>query len=106
MLFLCPIPSPSVGRLAVVRAEQVSAVDEVLAAVHKGEETEVCSRFTASILIRCDLDAQLNLFDNGIGDGGAAAIARVLASNRTVTTVCVQHRVPVWWQPCGTHAHR
>jgi len=93
-------------RLAVARAEKVHAVTKALAAMHKGEKTYVCSRSTASILMRCDLDAQLNLFGKGIGDGGAAAIARVLASNHTVTTVCVQHRVTAWGQPCGTHAHR
>jgi len=56
--------------------------------------------------MRCDLDAQLRLNCKDIGDGGAAAIARALASNRAVSWVCVQHRVPAWWQPCGTHAHR
>jgi len=93
-------------RLAVARAEQVPAVAAALATMHKGKETMVCSRFTASILTRYDLDAQLNLSSQGIGDGGAAAIARVLASNRTVTRVCGQHRVPAWGHPCGTHAHR
>jgi len=81
-------------------------VAEALAAMHKGEETYVCLCVFLPILTRCDLDAQWNLYGKGIGDGGAAAIARVLASNRTVTLVCAQHRVPAWGQPCGTHAHR
>jgi len=82
------------GRLAVARAEQVPDVAEALAAMHKGEAKWVCSRSTASILKWCDLGAQLDLNCKGIGDGGAAAIARVLASNRTVAWVCAQHRVP------------
>jgi len=75
------------------------AVAEALATMHKGEKTEVCPHFMAFILVRCDLDAQLRLDREGIGDGGAAAIARALASNRTVTWVCVQHRVPAWGLP-------
>jgi len=92
-------------RLAVASAEQVPAVAEALAAMHKGKQTKVCLRSTASILTRCDLDAQLRLYGKDIGDGGAAAIARALASNHTVRTVCVQHRVPAWGQPCGMRAH-
>jgi len=88
------------GRLAVA-----PIVAEVLAAMHKGKLTRVCPHFTASILTRCDLDAQLRLADKGIGDRGAAAIARTLASNRTMTDVCVQHRVPEWGHPCGMQAH-
>jgi len=106
VVFCLPLCLPSMCRLAAARTEQVPAVAQALAAMHRGEETKVCSRFTASILTRCDLDAQLGLAGKGIGDGGAAAIARALASNRTVTVVCVQHRVPGWWQPCGSHAHR
>jgi len=103
---LRPFVPPSMCRLAVARAEQVPAVAEALAAMHNGEETDVCSRFTTSILMRCNLDAQVHLSCKGIGDGGATAFARALASNRTVTYVCVQHRVPAWGQPCGTHTHR
>jgi len=98
--------SPPMCRLAVAHAEQVPAVAEALAAMHKGKQTGVCSRFTSSILTRCDLDAQLDLIGKGIGDRGAAAIARALASNRSVTDVCALHRVFAWGHPCGTHAHR
>jgi len=35
----------------------------------------------------------------GINNGGAAAVARALSSNRTVERVCVQHRVPAWGKP-------
>jgi len=90
---------PSMCRLAVARAEQVPAVAQALAAMHKGEHMYVCPRSTASILTWCDLDAQLHLRGKGIGDGGAAAIARALASSRTLIRVCVQHRVPAWGQP-------
>jgi len=38
------------GRLAVARAEQVPAVAQALAAMHKGKVTSVCSRSTAPIL--------------------------------------------------------
>jgi len=93
-------------RLTVTPPEQVPAVAEALATMHKGEETYVCLLVFLPCLTRCDLDAQLDLGDKGIGDGGAAAIARVLASNHTVTDVCAQLRVTVWWQPCGTHARR
>jgi len=93
-------------RLAVARPEHVPAVSQTLAAMHKGKKTYVCLRVFLPSLTLCDLGAQLDLIGKGIGDGGAAAIARALASNRTVTNVCAQHRVPAWGQPCGTHAHR
>jgi len=86
-------------RLEVERAEQVPAVAEALARMHKGEDTRVCSRSMASILKRCDLDAQLDLIGECIGDGGTVAIARALASNHTVTWVCAKHRMPAWGQP-------
>jgi len=98
-LSVAPLYLPSMCRLAVARAEQVPAVAEALATMHEGKQTGVCSRFTASILMRCDLDAQLNFYGKVIGEGGAAAIARALASNHTVEWVCVQHRVPAWGRP-------
>jgi len=57
--------------------------------MNKGEDIIVCMRIFLPSLTRCDLDAQLNLSDKGIGDGGAAAIARVLASNNIATGLCV-----------------
>jgi len=39
--------------------------------MHKGKQTKVCSRFTASALTRRDLDTQLVLYGKVIGDGGA-----------------------------------
>jgi len=89
------------------RRSEVATVSDELSTLSEDDATLEggLAERVAHCLAMGEAGADWQLIGKGIGNGGAA-IARVLASNHTVEWVCVQHRVPAWWQPCGTHAHR
>jgi len=81
-----------------------AAIAEAVAALQTGNAKSVCysGQRTISTPRRCDSRwIQLDLGGKNIGDAGAAYLAKVLASNQALKSVCCKHQGRICWVCCA-----